>query len=239
MTTTGLPGVLVAGAAIEARRAYLRRVLGIASLGLLIAGATGVASMLFIASHPALLRGYGPMVIILGCWALIHFVARPMVFGQANKWAGFLLGTMTQGIALGFLLLVAVVVSRQDFGNPPALIGMALVLTVVAGLGITTYVLAEPRDFSLLRAGLSAVFLPMLVLMAVTFAFPNAISGTAGIVVAGLFVVISAAALLYQVNAVVHRFTTGMHVEGGYVIAIGVVVLFWNLLSLLMRMRRR
>jgi FtsH-binding integral membrane protein len=132
-----------------------------------------------------------------------------------------------------------VLVSRQDFGNPLVLIGMALVLTVVAGLGITTYVLAEPREFSLLRAGLGAVFLPMLVLMAVTFAFPNAIGGTLGIVVAAIFVLISAAALLYQVNAVVHKFTTGMHVEGGYVIAIGVIVLFWNLLSLLMRMRRR
>lgn len=239
MTTTGLPGVLVAGAATEARRAYLRRVLGIASLGLLVAGATGVASMLFIASHPTLLRGYGPMIIILGCWALTNFAARPMVFGPSHKWAGFFLGTMAQGVALGFLLLVAVLVSRQDFGNPLVLIGMALVLTVVAGLGITTYVLAEPREFSLLRAGLSAVFLPMVVLMAVTFAFPNAIGGTAGILVAALFVLISAAALLYQVNAVVHKFTTGMHVEGGYVIAIGVIVLFWNLLSLLMRTRRR
>lgn len=238
MTAPGLSGVLVAGASVEARRAYLRRVLGVACLGLLIAAVVGFISMVTIAGHPSVLRGYGPMVLILGCWALTNFVARPMVFG-ANKWAGFLIGTIGQGVALGFLLLVAVLLSQQDFGNPFTLIGMALVLTLVAGIGLVTYAMAEPHDFSLLRAGLGAFFLPMLVLMGVTFAFPNLIGGTAGIVLAGLFVVVSAAGLLYQVNLVVHRFTTEMHVEGGYVIAIGVIVLFWNILSLLTRLRRR
>ena len=47
------------------------------------------------------------------------------------------------------------------------------------------------------------------------------------------------AALLYRVNAVVHHFSTDMTVEGGYLIAIGVIVLFWNILSLLLRLRRR
>jgi hypothetical protein len=238
MSSSGFPGVLVAGAAVEERRAYLRRVLGIATLGLVVAGAVGIASMLFIASHTTVLRGFGPMLIILGCWAITNFLAQPMVFGN-SKWAGFFLGTAAQGVALGFLLLVAVVMSKQDFGNPLTLIGMAIALTVVAGIGITSYVLAEPHDFSLLRAGLAATFLPMLVLMAVGFGFPNLLGGTAGIIVAGFFVLISAAGLLYQLNLVVHKFTTHMHVEGGYIIAIGVVVLFWNILSLLLRMRRR
>jgi FtsH-binding integral membrane protein len=238
MTTGGYPGVIVATAGVEERRTYLRRVLGIALFGLVVAGGVGIASMLFIATHTSVLRGWGPMLIILGCWAITNFVAQPMVFGE-RKWAGFMLGTMTQGVALGFLLLVAVLASRQDFGNPLTFIGMAIVLTVVAGVGITTYVLAEPRELSLLRAGLMATFLPMLLLMGVTFAFPNLLGGTGGIVVAAIFVLVSAGGLLYQLNLVVHRFRTNMQVEGGYVIAIGVIVLFWNILSLLLRMRRR
>jgi FtsH-binding integral membrane protein len=238
MTTTGLPGVVVAEAPAEERRAYLRKVLAISCLGLFIAGAVGIVSMITLALNPVALRGWGPMLIILGCWAVTNFVAQPMVFG-ARKWAGFVLGTATQGVALGFLLLVAVLVSRQDFGNPFILIGMAISLTLVAGIGIASYVMVERRDFSLLRAGLGAVFLPMLVLMAVSFAFPNAIGGTAGIVVSAIFVLVSAAALLYRVNAVVHEFSTEMTVEGGYLISIGVIVLFWNILSLLLRMRRR
>lgn len=236
--STQFPGIAVVAAPSDARRAYLRRTLSVAALGLFIASAVGIASMLFLATHPALLTGWAPMMLILGCWALTNFVAQPMVFG-ANKWGGFLLGTSAQGVALGFLLLVAVLVSKQDFGNPLTLIGMAMVLTLVAGLGLTSYVWTERHEFSLLRAGLAASFLPMLVLMGVSFAFPNVLGGTAGIVVSAVFVLISAAALLYRLNKVVHDFTTDMHVEGGYIIAIGVIVLFWNILSLLMRMRRR
>ena len=238
MTVSGVRGVVVADASVEARRAYLRRVLAISCFGLLIAAVVGIISMFVIALNPIFLGGWAPMLIILGCWALTNFVAQPMVFG-VRKWSGFLLGTSTQGIALGFLLLVAVLASRQDVGNPLTLIGMALLLTVVAGVGITSYVLTERREFSLLRAGLGATFLPMLVLMGVTFAFPNALGGTAGIVVCAIFVLISAAALLYRVNTVVHHFTPDMTVEGGYLIAIGVIVLFWNILSLLLRLRRR
>jgi len=237
--TSGFPGVLVAAAPLEARRAYLRKALGFACLGLAVCGVTGIASMLYIGTHVSVLRGFGPMLVILGTWAITHFVARPMVFGAGNKLAGFFLGTVAQGIALGFLLLVAVIASKQDFGNPFVFIGMAIALTLVAGIGITAYVLAGPREFSLLGAGLSAAFLPMLALMAVSFAFPQWLGGTVGIALAAVFVVISAAGLLYQLNLVVHKYTTTMHVEGGYTIAIGVVVLFWNILSLLLRMRRR
>lgn len=238
MTSTGLPGIVVAAASADERRTYLRKVLAISCLGLLVAGVVGVVSMVTIALNPGVLRGWGPMLIILGCWAVTNFVAQPMVFG-ARKWAGFFLGTATQGIALGFLLLVAVVVSRQDFGNPLVLIGMALTLTVVAGIGIASYVMVERRELSFVRAALSAVFLPMLVLMAVTFAFPNALGGPLGIVVNAVFVLVSAAALLYRLNTVVHQFSTEMTVEGGYLISIGVIVLFWNILSLLLRLRRR
>ena len=238
MSSTGLPGVVVAAAAADARRTYLRKVLAISCLGLGLAGGVGILSMLAIAMNPGVLRGWGPMLIILGCWAVTNFVAQPMVFG-ARKWLGFVLGTAAQGVALGFLLLVAVLVSKQDFGNPLTLIGMAITLTVVAGVGIASYAMVERHEFRIMRAALGAVFLPMLVLMGVTFAFPNAIGGTAGIVVSALFVLVSAAALLYRVNAVVHDFTTEMTVEGGYLIAIGVIVLFWNILSLLLRLRRR
>ena len=54
-----------------------------------------------------------------------------------------------------------------------------------------------------------------------------------------VFVVVSAAGLLYQVNQVIHRLRTDMHIEGAYLITMGVLVLFWNLLSLLMRLNGR
>jgi FtsH-binding integral membrane protein len=236
--SNAIPVPTIAEVSTAERLAYLRRVLLLTLLGLVVAGITGIASMFAIASFPVAVSGYTPMIVILGCWAVTNFVAPRMVFGTA-KWAGFFVGILANGVALGFLLLVAVLVSRADFGNPFYLIGLAMLLTALAGGGLTAYALIEKREFTLLRAGLSAVFIPMLILMAVSFAFPNFFNGPLGLVVSVIFVLISAAGLLYQLNKVIHSFQTDMHVEGAFVITIGVLVLFWNILSLLLRLRRR
>jgi len=212
-------------------------VLGLVLVGLTFTALTGVVSMLAIATMPQILVGYVPTIIILGCWAITNYVAPRMVFGTA-KWGGFLLGTMFQGISLGFLLLVAILLSKQQYGNPFYLIFTALGLTVLSGLGLTLYATTQRRDFSMLGAALSVVSLPMLVLMAVSFGFPGLLGGTAGTVVSAIFVLVSAAGLLYQINRVLHQYNADMHMEGAYTITIGVVVLFWNILSLLMRRRR-
>ena len=52
-------------------------------------------------------------------------------------------------------------------------------------------------------------------------------------------VVISAAGLLYQLNLVMHEFSEDMSVEASYLMTIGVLVLFWNILSFIMRLTRR
>ena len=228
----------VVRAPADARLAYLRSVLGITVLGLLVSGLTGLASAAFLATMAdTLLVGYVPMIIILGCWAVTNFVARPMVFGEL-KWPGFLLGTVAQGAAMGFILLAAMMVSQVHGENRFTLIGVALALTGFAGVGMAAYVWTSPRDFSLIRAGLAAMSIPMLILMAVSFAMPGLFGGTLGLVMGFVFVGISAAGLLYQVNEVIHKFSTDQHIEGAYTVTIGVLVLFWNLLSLLMRLRR-
>jgi FtsH-binding integral membrane protein len=239
MEQSTFPTVAIADAAPEVRSAYLRKVLGITVGGLLLSALVGVASMFFIATQPWLFSGYAPVIFILGCWAITNFVARPMVFGN-QKVAGFLLGTVTQGAAMGFILLVGVLISQQAFGNPFRLVGTALGITVATGIGLALYVSSERREFSFLRAALSATFIPMLILMAVSFAFPNFLgNGPLGLVVSAVFVLISAAGLLYQLNLVMHEFTPEMALEGSYIVTIGLLVLFWNVLSLLTRLFRR
>jgi FtsH-binding integral membrane protein len=228
----------VARASEADRISFLRRTLAWTAGGVGIASFTGLATAVGLAFMPGLLSGYAPMLLILGMWAVTNFVARPMVFGGA-KIPGFILGTAAQGVAMGFLLLVAFIVSGTALGNPLALIGLAMGMTFFTGLGMTAYVYTVRRDFSLIGAGLSALFIPMLILMAVSFAFPAWFGGTLGVVLAGVFVLISAAGLLYQLNEVIHAFRTDMHIEGAYTIAIGILVLFWNILSLLMRLTRR
>ena len=36
-----------------------------------------------------------------------------------------------------------------------------------------------------------------------------------------------------------HKLNTQQHIEGAYMITMGILILFWNILSLLMRLNRR
>lgn len=230
--------VPVARASEAQRLAYLQKTLGLTFVGLAIASFTGIATAVGLALMPGMMSGYMPMIVILGMWGVSNFVAQPMVF-KGPKAVGFALGTAAQGVAMGFLLLAAAVASTAAIGDPFTLIGLAMGLTSFTGLGMAAYVWSGPKNFSLIGAGLSAVSIPMMILMAVSFAFPGFIGGTAGIVMSSVFVLISAAGLVYQLNKVIHEYDTDMHVEGAYTIAMGLLVLFWNILSLLMRITRR
>ena len=65
-------------------------------------------------------------------------------------------------------------------------------------------------------------------------------SGSWGsLVLAGVLVLVSAGGLLYQINSVIHKLHTDQHIEGAYLITLSVLVLFWNILVLLMRLNRR
>jgi FtsH-binding integral membrane protein len=46
-------------------------------------------------------------------------------------------------------------------------------------------------------------------------------------------------ALLYTLNKVIHEFPAEASSEAAFELTIGIVVFFWNLLSFLMRLRRR
>ena len=230
--------VAVSRASVEDRASYLRKVLGLTTVGVGIAAFVSVVTAVALAFVPALLSGYFPMVIILGLFALNNFVAQPMVFGGAKP-VGFVLGMSLQGLAMGFLILMAFIVSGAAFGNPLVLIGLAMGLTFFGVLGLTAYVYVAPRNFSMIGAGLSALSIPMLIAMVVGFAFPSLLGGTLGLVLSVVFVAVSVGAVLYQLNEVVHRFTTDAHWEGAYTIAMGILTLFWNILSLLMRLTRR
>ena len=230
----------VSRASVDARADYLKKVLGLTTAGIALAGATSVVSAVGIALAGDLLFAsrWIPFVAIMGLFAVSTYVAQPMVFGKA-KVPGFLLGMLTQGLAMGFLMLTAFAVSGAAFGNPLVLIGLAMGLTAFAMLGMGAYTFVQARNFSMIGAGLSALSIPMLILMVASFAVPGLIGGTFGIILSAGFVVISVGAVLYQLNEVMHKFSTDMHWEGAYTISMGILTLFWNILSLLIRLTNR
>lgn len=226
----------------DARVDYLKRVLGLTAVGLMGSGAAGVATagVLFLLANAGVTFVFHQifmLVAILGSYGVAQYVAPRFVFsGTSSKWFGFGLGVVFQGIAMGYLLLAAI---SMTLGAQPLLLPMALGLTAMTGIGMATYVWTGPKDFSYIKAALSALFLPMLILMGVSFVFPGLFGGPLGIALSAVFVVVSGAGLLYQINQVMHRLRTDQHVEGAYLITMGILILFWNILTLLMRLNRR
>ncbi|MCB9758595.1 MAG: Bax inhibitor-1 family protein [Alphaproteobacteria bacterium] len=213
---------------------YLKGVALLTGLGLTVSAITGVLSALLLA--PLVTGRWSSMIIILGSYGIAHYVAPRFVFGE-QKWLGFMMGAVFQGVAMGYLLLVAFLVSMGSFGNGFLLIGQALGLTALTTVGMGMYLWSGPKELSLVKAGLSAAFLPMLLLMGISFVFP--IGGWIGVGISALFVVVSAAGLMYQMNVVLHELRTDMRIEGAYMITMGVLVLFWNVLTLLLRLTSR
>ena len=224
----------LAGALPEQRVDYLKKVLVLTVFGLGISAITGLISAFVVGAVP-MLQGRLPMfVIVLGSFFAAQSGCSRLVFG-GQRLLGFVLAAVFQGIAMGYLLLAAISVGIS-MGSPFVLVFEAMALVGFAAAGMTAYLWSGPREFSMLKAGLAAVSLPMLVLMVVSFVFP--IGGGLGVLLSGVFVVVSAGGLLYQINAVRHRLRAQQTVEGAYLITMGVLVLYWNVLTLLMRLRR-
>lgn len=221
---------------------YLQRVLLWTTGGLALSGFAGAVSAfgLYLAASVGmtfLLNQWVSLAIIFGGYGIAHYLAPKLVFGEA-KVAGFGLAAIAQGVSMGYLLLYAVILGTQ-LGNPMGLVGSAMGLTAITGFGMAAYVWTGPKNFSMLGAGLSALFLPMLLLMGVSFVFPGLFGGILGIGLSALFVLVSVGGLLYQINVVMHRLNTQQHIEGAYLITMGLLILFWNILSLIMRLAGR
>ncbi len=221
-------------APVAERSVFLRRAAVWTLGGLSITAVFALLSMQFVV--PYVFRGgtWAVLAVVYGCFLLGQTLARRMVYGDA-KVGGFFLGTSTQGISLGFLLAITLAMGQVQDGL--TVIGYALLMTLLASLAMLAYVSIEKREFSMIRAGLSMLFIPMLLLMGLQIVFP--IGGTFGLVIAAVFVVVSVAAMLWKLNYVVHNMPVDMPLEAGFELTLGIVVLFWNLLSLMNRLRRR
>lgn len=222
---------------------YLKRVLTWTAGGLILSGitGTGTAMALYVAASLEMYFVFNQFVqlaVILGSFGIAQYLAPRLVFGSAKVF-GFGLAATFQGIAMGYLLLSATLMGAELFGNPFTLTGGAMALTGLTGIGMAAYVWTGPKEFNRLGAMLAAVSMPMLLLMGVSFVFPSLFGGVMGTILSAVFVVVSAGGLLYQINQVIHKRNTNEHIEGAYMITMGVLVLYWNILALLMRLNRR
>lgn len=225
----------------SSRAAFLQRVALYTGGSLSIAAVSAVVSALLVLVVPPLQNQWVSLALIFGSFFVANNVARNMIASSENKMPGFILGSVAQGFAMGWLLLAAVMVSSQVYPDSPAgglaLIAQAGGLTGITALSMVVWLWSGPKDLGMVGAALRVLWLPMLILMVISFVFP--IGGVVGILLSGAFVLVSGMGLVYQLNQVIHVMSTRQHVEAGYTISIGLLVLFWNILVLLMRLQSR
>ncbi len=224
------------------RVGFLRKVALLLAVSLGITTATSIGSALTVFALLAAgiaLPWFLTLVIMLGGLYGAQFVGGRMTMSESagTRTAGLVIGSVLQGIALGFLLLTATIVSMGAFENPFVLPLQALALVALTVTGMVVYLLTGPKNLSIVAAGVSAMFLPMLGLMAIGILFP--INGVFGLIISFVFVAISAGGLLVNLNEVMYRFPIKLPTAAAFHISVGIVVLFWNILSLLMRLQDR
>lgn len=237
--------VPVAQAAPDTRAAFLRRValLTLGSISI-TAGAAVVSTgaLLALAMAGVTLPWAVQLVLMLGGMYGAQLLGGRMVRSPepSTRVAGFVLGSGLQGMALGFLLLVAVIVGGSAFSGPWAPLVLpfqAIVLVSLTVAGMVAYLMTGPKNLSMVAGAISALFLPMIALMVLSVVFP--VGGWAGVAMSAVFVVVSAGGLLVNLNQVMHRYTTDLALPAAFHLSVGIVVLFWNILSLLLRLTNR
>ncbi len=219
----------------EARLAFLRKV-GLFTFGGLVITAVVAIAAMFTVAGPLLSIPYGGVIGVFGAFAFSHYLCRSMVYGSA-KIPGFVLGMVGEGFSFGLLLFITVFgFGDYAIGEGIAVVSKAMAITAASGAGLLAYVWFNKSDLSIVKAGLAVLGVPMLILMVLQVFFP--VGGVFGLILCGAFVVFSGAALLYKLNSVVHEMDEEQHVEAAFELTMALLVLLWNVISLLNRLRR-
>ena len=229
----------VANAPVDVRVAFLRKVGGLTFGGLVISAITAVMSTMAVVEIEALQGRWVSLGVMLGAIFASQWVGGSLVNAndKSTQIAGFVLGTGLQGVAMGYLLLTAVTLSSQLYANPFVFLIQAMSLVGLTVLGMVLYLMTGPKQLSMIGSVMATLSLPLLGLMVLSFIFP--MGGIVGILINIVFVALSAGGLLYNLNQVMHQMSTDRVVPAAYHVTLGVLTLFWNVLTLLMRLQDR
>jgi hypothetical protein len=221
------------------RIAYLKKVYLWTLGGLFLASLAGIAMAFAIANTP-MLQGTIPfLIIVFGGMFVAHGVCASMVAKPSSAIMGFVVANVVEGITLGYILLQAMVMSAASTGDPFLFIAQALGMTLLVTLSIAAYVWTNPSEFRWAGAIMSALGLPMLVFMVLMFVMPSLFGGPFGMIITIVFVAISIIGLLKSTSDVMHHFNEDQVIPGAFLISMGILILFWNILVLIMRLQGR
>jgi len=236
MNTYTVPRTQTAAfAAPTERAAFIRRtyahlavaVLAFVGVEYLLVGSPLAKSMLqFIGEHR-----YG-WLMLLGGFILAGWLARGLATNIASpgmQYLGLALFVVAEAVIFVPLIYIAWAYSS------PEVLPVAAILTLLLFAGLTFTAFTTRKDFSFLGSILTiGGFIALgLIICATIFGF------NLGLLFAGGMVIFACAAILYDTSNVIHHFRTDQHVAAALELFASVALLFWYVLSILLRMSRR
>ncbi len=229
------PDYPVAQAAASARTAFIRRTY------LHLAGAIGafvIVEMLLLRSAlPRIMLGfiqgnpYG-WLMILGAFILAGWLARGLAASAASvslQYAGLGLYVVAEAVIFVPILYLAA------FYSSPQVLPNAALLTGLLFVGLTVVAFTSRTDFSFLGGILTIGGLLALgaIVGGVVFGF------NLGLLFSMAMVGLAGAAILHDTSKVIHQYGVDQHVAASLELFASIALLFWYVLSILMRLSRR
>ncbi|MEJ2110320.1 MAG: Bax inhibitor-1 family protein [Acidobacteriota bacterium] len=193
---------------------------------LLLTSAFAEALMQFISSSRYM------WLMILGGFMAAGWLARTMIAGaktRSMQYAGLAVFIVAEAIIFIPLIYIAV------YYSSPEVLPNAVLITAMLFAGLTVYALTTRKDFSFLGGILTiGGFVAIgLIVAGVLFGF------NLGLVFSGGMVLLASGAILYDTSKIVRVYNTEDYVGASLQLFASVMLLFWYILRIVMRMSNR
>ncbi len=171
-------------------------------------------------------------LIMLGGFMLATSFAERMAFKNHNinqQYLGLLLYVIAEAFIFIPLIKIAMMIAESGGEN---ILYQAAILTLSLFTGLSAIVLITKKDFSFLKSALTIGFFIALGLIVggMIFGFNLGLWFSAGMVV------LASGSILYQTSNMVHKYAEDQYVGASLGLFASLMLLFWYILSILMRL---
>ncbi len=173
----------------------------------------------------SMFQGYR-MLILLGLFMLVTNYAESTVIKAANRnvqYMGYALYIFAEAFIFVPLIYIAVSITESF-----EVLNQAAIVTLSLFTGISAIVFVTKKDFSFLRAGLTAGFFIAigLIVAGILFGFNLGLWFSVGMCV------LAAGSILYQTSNVIHKYGTEDYVPAALGLFASLMLLFWYVIQI-------
>ena len=173
----------------------------------------------------SMFQGYR-MLILLGLFMLVTNYAESTVIKAANRnvqYMGYALYIFAEAFIFVPLIFIAVSITKSF-----EVLNQAAIVTLSLFTGISAIVFVTKKDFSFLRAGLTAGFFIAigLIVAGILFGFNLGLWFSVGMCV------LAAGSILYQTSNMIHKYGTEDYVPAALGLFASLMLLFWYVIQI-------